>query len=569
MEEPVLMKSLQHSSRTVLALCAVAVLAAACAQAPTQLPVALPKQTKPRAAAPTASAATSASGVIVNPVRGVGSIDEKSIAIDPMRPTEPVNLNKTDAQADLWERVRKGFGMPDLSSDLVHQNEQWYAQRPDYVQRMTERGGRYLFHIVEELERRHMPHELALLPFIESAFNPEARSHARASGMWQFIPSTGRDYALTQNIFRDDRRDVLASTRAALDYLQKLHAQFGHWHLALAAYNWGEGNVARAMARNQAAGLPFDYINLKMPRETQSYVPKLQAVKNIVLQPQQFGLKLPALANHPYFVSVPIERDIDVALAARLSGVPLDEFRALNPQMNKPVILAAGTPQVLLPYDNANQFVQKLPEHRGALASWTAWVAPRTMRPTEAARQVGMDVADLRQINRIPPRMLVKRGSTLLIERSEQRTADVSEQVADNAVIALAPDVPPVRKVVIRASRHDSVVAVARRYRFNPQSVAQWNRVSTRSVFKRGQTVVFWIPQNQKLIAQAAPGTSRASACARRAARHCQFKPVKPRSSRVVVASSPRQRTSVVRMTKAVTSKLKPTHKRNVRMAKR
>jgi membrane-bound lytic murein transglycosylase D len=454
-----------------------------------------------------------------------GSVVTTSIATDPMRPGEPVDLNQTDAQNDLWERVRKGFGMPDLSSELVSDHEQWYAQRPEYVQRMTERGGRYLFHIVEELQRRQMPYELALLPFIESAFNPQARSHAKASGMWQFIPSTGRDYDLTQNIFRDDRRDVLASTRAALDYLQKLHTQFGDWHLALAAYNWGEGNVARAVARNQAAGLPTDYASLHMPRETQSYVPKLQAVKNIVLKPQQFGLSLPALANHPYFVSVPIERDIDVELTAQLSGVSLDEFRALNPQLNKPVILAAGTPQVLLPYDNASQFTRNLPKHRGPLASWTAWVAPRTMRVADAARQLGMDAADLREINHIPPRMLVKSGSTLLVERSDQRETDVSEHVADNATMALAPDVPPIRKVTIRAGRRDSVLAIARRYRFSPYSVAHWNRVSTRSVFKRGQTVVFWIPQNHKLQPLAVPVEHTAArpvhvACTRRA-RHC------------------------------------------------
>ena len=184
----------------------------------------------------------------------------------------------------------------------MRDREQWYATRPDYVQRMTERGSRYLFHIVEEVERRGLPTELALLPFIESAFNPQAMSSAKASGMWQFIPSTGKHFELTQNIFRDDRRDVLASTRAALDYLEKLHGMFGDWHLALAAYNWGEGSVQRAIARNEREGLPTDYLSLRMPLETQHYVPKLQAVKNIIARPQQFGLALPPLENHPYFL---------------------------------------------------------------------------------------------------------------------------------------------------------------------------------------------------------------------------------------------------------------------------
>jgi membrane-bound lytic murein transglycosylase D len=180
---------------------------------------------------------------------------------------------------DLWARIRRGFAMPNLDTELVRSQEQWYASRPDYIQRMTDRSRKYLFHIVEELERRNMPTELALLPFIESAFNPQAVSSARAAGMWQFMPATGKHYSLKQNVFRDDRRSVLESTRAALDYLQKLHGMFGDWHLALAAYNWGEGSVSRAIARNQRAGLGTSYLHLNMPNETRNYVPKLQAVR--------------------------------------------------------------------------------------------------------------------------------------------------------------------------------------------------------------------------------------------------------------------------------------------------
>ncbi|MEO8279457.1 MAG: transglycosylase SLT domain-containing protein, partial [Ideonella sp.] len=320
------------------------------------------------------------------------------VPIDPLQPGRKVDLEDRSARVDLWARVRRGFAIPDLDTELVRDREQWYATRPDYVQRMTERGSRYLFHILEEVEKRGMPTELALLPFIESAFNPQAMSSANASGMWQFIPSTGKHFDLTQNIFRDDRRDVLASTRAALDYLQKLHAMFGDWRLALAAYNWGEGSVQRAIARNERDGLPTDYLSLRMPQETQYYVPKLQAVKNIIARPQQFGLVLPPLENHPYFLAIPIERDIDVDLAAKLAGMSLADFKTLNPQMNKPVILAAGTQQILLPYDNANEFVRRHSKHTGPLASWTAWVAPKTMRPREAALQHGMNETALREL---------------------------------------------------------------------------------------------------------------------------------------------------------------------------
>ena len=419
--------------------------------------------------------------------------DATAVAVDPLRPDVRLDLNDRSARVDLWERVRNGFAMPDLDTELVRERERWYASRPDYVQRMTERGSRYLFHIVEELDRRGMPTELALLPFIESAFNPQAMSTAKASGMWQFIPSTGRDFLLRQNVFRDDRRDVLASTRAALDYLQKLHGMFGDWQLALAAYNWGEGSVQRAIARNQKAGLPTDYINLKMPAETQLYVPKLQAVKNIVARPQDFNLTLPQLSDHPYFVSVKINRDIDVALAVQLAGMSLEEFQTLNPQMNKPVILAAGTPQILLPYDSANRFVRQLPQHRGPLATWTAWVAPSTMRTAEAARHIGMNEDQLREINRIPSRMLVKAGSTLVVPRTQGRHADVSPQIADNGMMALAPDAPPLRKVALKAGRKDTVASVAARYRVSAAQVAQWNDLSPSAAFEPGQTVLVYV----------------------------------------------------------------------------
>ena len=315
-------------------------------------------------------------------------------------------------------------------------------------------------------------------------------SSANASGMWQFIPSTGKYFDLTQNIFRDDRRDVLASTRAALDYLQRLHAMFGDWRLALAAYNWGEGSVQRAIARNERDGLPTDYLSLRMPLETQHYVPKLQAVKNIIARPQEFGLALPPLENHPYFLAIPIERDIDVDLAARLAGMSLPDFKTLNPQMNKPVILAAGTPQILLPYDNANEFVRRHRAHIGPLASWTAWVAPQTMRPKDVAQQHGMNETALRELNRIPPRMLIKAGSTLLVPRNGQRSADVSEHLADHAMMTLAPDVPPLRRVALRAGKRDTVATIARRYRVSASQVAQWNKTSTGARFRSGQTIV-------------------------------------------------------------------------------
>ncbi|APW42392.1 transglycosylase SLT domain-containing protein [Rhodoferax saidenbachensis] len=423
-------------------------------------------------------------------------------ATDARTPLTPIASQQTSSRtvvamappADLWERIRRGYAMPDLDSDLVRDREQWYTTRPDYIFRMTERSKKYLFHIVEELELRGMPTELALLPFIESAFNPQAVSGAKAAGMWQFMPATGKYFELKQNAFRDDRRDVLASTRAALDYLQKLYGMFGDWHLALAAYNWGEGSVGRAIAKNKRAGLDAGYTDLNMPMETRFYVPKLQAVKNIVAAPDAFNSKLPLIENHPYFQTVTIRRDIDVTLAAKLAEVQLDDFKALNPSINKPVIMAAGTPQILLPWDNAAIFQSNLEGYSGGrLASWTVWIAPATMRPADAAKRVGMSEAELRSVNNIPPRVVIRAGSNLLVPRSAHMEHDVTEKVADNGQISLAPEVV-LKRTVVKAGKSDSVASVARKYKTTAANVAQWNKVGTAANFKPGQQVVLFLP---------------------------------------------------------------------------
>jgi membrane-bound lytic murein transglycosylase D len=423
-------------------------------------------------------------------------------ALTPITAHEPAprSVSATTAPTDLWERIRRGFAMPDLESELVPGREQWYAARPEELENMAERSRKYLFHIVEEIERRGLPTELALLPFIESAFNPQAYSRARAAGMWQFIPSTGRLYQLKQNAFRDDRRDVLASTEAALDYLERLHDMFGDWHLALAAYNWGEGSVGRAMARNRRQGKETGYLDLRMPMETRYYIPKLQAMKNIVARPDDFGIKLPEIGNHPYFDTVTITRDIDVVLAARLAEVRLEDFKALNPSLHRPVILAAGTPQILLPWDNAAIFQRNLDAYAGSrLSSWTVWIAPRTMKPAEAAQRVKMSEADLRYVNRIPPRMLIRAGSTLLVPRPAGQERDVAERIADNGQLHLSREYVPrkatgPRRTVLKVGRRgDTVANIAQRYKLPISSVARWNGVGEKAVFKPGDKVVVFM----------------------------------------------------------------------------
>ncbi|MEY3874897.1 MAG: hypothetical protein RIR50_68 [Pseudomonadota bacterium] len=349
-----------------------------------------------------------------------------------------VNIDKDSVGAldapynDLWDRIRDGFELEDSDSPLVIKHVRWYADRPDYVDRMMSRSSRYLFYIVEEVERRKMPMELALLPFIESAFNPEAFSRAKASGMWQFMPATGKDFKLTQNIFRDERRDVIQSTDAALDYLQRLYKMFGDWELALAAYNWGEGNVSKAIKRNQAKKLPTDYASLKMPDETRNYVPKLLAIKNIVTNPKSYGLTLPTLENHPYFVIVTTEKDIDVDLAAEFARMTVEEFKAMNPSFNKPVILGASEPQILLPFGRAESFQENLLQYTGRLSSWTAIRVANRETVDQLATRLDVDANQVRQINNIPKGMRIKAGSTVLIPRGG-KVGDVAEHLANNA----------------------------------------------------------------------------------------------------------------------------------------
>ncbi len=422
---------------------------------------------------------------------------------------------------DLWERIRRGFAMPNLDTDLVRQQEQWYASRPDYLQRMTERSAKYLFHIVDELEQRQMPLELALLPYIESAFNPQATSTARAAGIWQFMPATGTYFDLKQNAFRDDRRDVLQSTRAALDYLQRLHRMFGDWHLALAAYNWGEGNVQRAQQRNQRAGLPTGYLNLNMPDETRMYVPKFQAVKNIIANPGAFRAELPLVENHPYFQTVDISRDIDVELAARLADVRVEDFRALNPSARRPVILAAGTSQILLPWENAKIFERNLDAHaKGRLASWTAWVAPSTMSVAEAARRTGMGESELRSINQVPPRMLIRGGATLLVPRAAH-DRDVSERVADGGQLLLAPEVST-RRSVVKARKGDTVATLAKRHGLSAAQVANWNDVTPNTPLRAQQNVVVFLRERAAAPAKASASTRRSAPAANKTASRAQ-----------------------------------------------
>jgi len=434
---------------------------------------------------------------------------------------------------DLWVRIRRGFRIPDLETKLAENRTLWYASQPDYFDRMAQRSSRYLYHIVEEIERRDMPTELALLPFVESAFVPEAVSSAKAAGLWQFIPSTGKDYELEQNMWLDERRDVVESTRAALDYLQKLYDQFGDWHLALAAYNWGEGAVARAIAKNQRARKPAGYTDLRMPNETQYYVPKLQAIKNIVSDPGKFGVALPKIDDTPYFVAVHKTRDIDVHTAARLAEMEVDDFRALNPSFNRPVIVGAGGAKLLLPAKSVDRFHANLAAWDATgqpLASWTVYKMTPADTLAAVARRVGISEEKLREANRIPPRYIISAGSTILIPRDETMESDIPADSLD-ARFALVPEHSNLRKVTYRVRRGDTLHSVTRRYNVSEKDVIVWNHLTSPSLFA-GQRLELTIPAARTRVA--AKGAKNKQPAAQRKAA-----PAKP-TAKAAVKPAPR-----------------------------
>ena len=364
------------------------------------------------------------------------------------------SVSKVYAPSDnLWIRIRDGFQMEPMNSPLEIEQVRWLSARPDYVHRSMARSSRYLFYIVQEVNARNMPTEIALLPFVESAFVTNAKSNAKAVGLWQFMPATGKDFQLTQNVFRDERKDILQSTDAALDYLQRLNNQFGSWELALAAYNWGAGNVLKAQKRNQAAGLPTDYESLTMPRETRMYVPKLMAYRQIVLDPEAYGIVLPQLENHPYFVAIDVDSDIDVALAIKLAEIPEDEFYSLNPSFNKPVILSNANQQILLPFGHAEIFQANLKRFNKPLSTWTAVKVSKTESVDKVAKGLGVDADSLRQVNGIPRGMRIKAGSTIIIPKTNGRAGDVSSAMAENASLRLEKPPPPAPKCPKSAKR--------------------------------------------------------------------------------------------------------------------
>jgi membrane-bound lytic murein transglycosylase D len=409
-----------------------------------------------------------------SPVPVKPAADIPSEVQDPLALPRAIDL--TSAPDDIWERVRRGFAMPNIESPLVANRQNWYAGQKAYIERMVGRSRLYLYHIVEEIEKRGMPTEIALLPMVESAFNPMAYSRAHASGLWQFIPSTGKNYKLKQNWWFDERRDIQASTAAALDYLQYLYGIYGDWHLALASYNWGENAVARAIKRNKAKGLPTDYQHLKMPRETRNYLPKLQALKNIILNPAAYGVNLDPIPNQPYFVTINKDQDIDIRLAAKLAEMPVEDLIALNPAYKRPVIAASQTQTLVLPADRVEIFQANLENHEQPLVSWQTYRLKPGDKLDRLASKHQITLERLKLVNGITRRTRVTPGMELLLPIKGTNAG--LEPLP--AVFQQPPPAAPHRhKLIHIVKRGDTLFSIARRYRVSTDDLQRWNKLQS------------------------------------------------------------------------------------------
>lgn len=395
----------------------------------------------------------------------------------------PSNINKN--ADDLRQRIISGYSIPDINSSYTSNHEAWYASRPDYVKRMMGRSQRYLYHIVTEVEKRGMPSEIALLPMVESAFNPQANSRTKASGIWQFMPATGRTFGLKQDWWVDNRRDVTAATNAALNYLQKLHTMFGTWDLALAAYNSGEGTVQRAIERNRRKGLPTDYQSLPLPDETKNYVPKLQAIKNIMARPESYGLNIDAIPNRPYFTKVTVPAQMDAKLAASLAEISYDEFTSLNPEYNRPVITETeGAHEILLPVSAANTFKINLASYDKPLVSWQTYHAKRGERMDKIAQKFGINVAELRDVNDIPNGKKINGSQAILVPNVNGSEASLDTEAS--APTDNSNDTNPISHTV---RNKETLAAIGRQYGVSFKELIAYNHLDNPNV-QTGQVLM-------------------------------------------------------------------------------
>ena len=418
----------------------------------------------------------------------------------------------TTQETDLWKRIGSGLTLTrNISEKTTASKLAWFTRNQAYLDRVSTRAKPYLYYIVEELEKRNMPLDLALLPIVESAYNPFAYSPSRASGIWQFIPGTGKKYGLTQNWWYDGRRDIVTATGAALNYLQKLHQEFdGDWLLALAAYNSGEGNVGKAIRRNKKAGKPTDFFSLRLPRETRGYVPSLLAVAEIVSNPGKYKITLKPIANTRYFKQVDINSQIDLATAAELSELSIEELYTLNPGFNRWATDPKGPHLLLIPVDKASEFENKL----ASLTSddrikWQQHKIQKGESLGRIATRYRTDVATLKQINRLKSNT-IHTGRSLLIPAAQKPLKHYSLSLDSRRYKGLKRSGDG-QRYVYTIKRGDNLWDIGRHYGISVKQLCAWNAISSKSILRPGKKLEIWVEDETDKTAKVIPVVSKKS----------------------------------------------------------
>ena len=417
------------------------------------------------------------------PVTPVAARELPAVPVGVTPSKKPVAQHELSVADDtIWSRIRSGYQLQDQQQDQARIEQQlaFYQRHPRYFEQTAPRAERYLHYVVEQLAERQMPKELALLPFIESAYNPQANSHAQAAGLWQFIPSTGRHFELHQNWWYDGRRDITASTQAALDYLTQLNQRFdGDWLLALAAYNCGGGCVSRAITRNERQGLPTDYWSLRLPRETMQYVPKLLAMAQVIEQPEQYGTPLPELPDAPYFAAIDLDRQLDLNKAAELADISANELRQLNPAYHQRITAPRREYQLLVPVDKAEQFsaaLQSLPD--SAWVDYQPYQVRRGDNLSTIAQRHSVTVNAIRDINSLRGNM-IRAGQTLMLPKpAETVVASNRSTSRDQTTYTVKPG--------------DSLYSIARRFNIHIDNIRSWNTLGRH--LQPGEQLTLYLP---------------------------------------------------------------------------
>ena len=402
---------------------------------------------------------------------------EKNVSITVLDAQYQIQSHKQ--QDDLWMRVRTGFSLANIQSQEVRQHESNFSKNQRFIDHIVERSQRYLFYIIEEVERRRMPAEIALLPIIESEFDPDAYSRRHAAGLWQFIPSTAKAFGLEQNWWHDERRDIIAATQAALDYLQMLYKMFGNWKLALAAYNWGQGSLKKVIDEDHGGNKSVNYQEISLPVETRNYISKLIAIRNIIANPRRYGIKLKPIPNRPYFEQITITQPIDVKLAARLAGISESEFNALNPAYHRPLIKAEDSPRtLLLPVSQIKTFVDNLENYDKSLVSWQIYQIEQTETLHDLSSRYRIPAARLANINGVSERATLKKGQILLVPKDGSNAREMTYLAHYQPKQSITKRSRSEEHIIYTVKKGDTLHAIAKRYGIDIKTIRLWNKGS-------------------------------------------------------------------------------------------